>query len=108
LSGIALPSTPQSVELYCPIEQAIGFGNTGKKAGSYVDQILKVRDGNYRRLGSRGVRDIALGDGSRLPTVGGAATDVSRPRQAAEYGWHRGADLDRAQVVAAVTVIVEG
>ncbi len=58
------------------IQQAIAMGNTGKKAGSYVDQIRKAPDADRMRVGSRGVHDLIAGGGGGPAAVGGAAPAV--------------------------------
>jgi hypothetical protein len=61
------------------IQQAIAFGNTGKKAGSYVEQIRKSSDADRMRVGSRGVRDLIAGGGGGPPAGGGAPAAVPGP-----------------------------
>lgn len=58
------------------IQQAIAMGNSGKKAGSYVEQIRQAPDADRQRVGSRGVRDLIVGGGGGPSALGGAAAAV--------------------------------
>ena len=61
------------------IQQAAAMAHSSTKAGTYVAQIRAAPDGDRRRVGSRGVRDVILGDDRRPPALGGAPAAVPGP-----------------------------